>query len=179
MKFSIILLILCPFVVRFIFPVENIPKCVFWGLSVIVRQFPDACRNRRSLGPLRPPIHPASRRFQGGTATPSAPRSDGTASSSPRGEAVIMMDALRAISFSGGHSVDCHRSHATARSGRGTVREERDGAAGDEEPATKSRASSCQPSKKTDQGDGASGTDRRKWSQARSTVNNLKRTENQ
>ncbi|HQP83239.1 MAG TPA: hypothetical protein PK277_09370 [Methanoregulaceae archaeon] len=34
------------------------------------------------------------------------------------------------------------------RAARGTVREERDGAAGDEEPATKSRAFSCQPSGK-------------------------------
>ena len=44
---------------------------------------------------------PASRRFQGGTATPFAPRPYGTASSSPKGEAVIMKDALRAITFSG------------------------------------------------------------------------------
>ncbi|MGB4236081.1 MAG: hypothetical protein WBJ52_08485 [Methanoregulaceae archaeon] len=56
------------------------------------------------------------------------------------------------------------------------VREERDGAADDEEHATKSRASSSKPSKKKNQGDGASGTERREWSRARSTVSNLQRT---
>lgn len=40
-------------------------------------------------------------------------------------------------------------------------------AAGDEEPATKSRASTYNQAEKRDQGDGASGT---KWSRARSTV---------
>jgi len=59
------------------------------------------------------------------------------------------------------------------------VREERDRAAGDEEPATKSRASSYQQYRKRNQGDGASGTDRREWSRARSTVNNLQKTEHQ
>ncbi len=58
------------------------------------------------------------------------------------------------------------------RAVRTTVREERDGAAGDEEPATKSRASTYQQHGKKDQGDGASGTIRRKWSRARSTDSN-------
>ncbi|HNO08519.1 MAG TPA: hypothetical protein PKJ03_07320 [Methanoregulaceae archaeon] len=62
------------------------------------------------------------------------------------------------------------------RAVRAMVREERDGAAGDEEPATKSRASTYQQCRKRDQGDGASGTDRREWSRARSTVNNTQQT---
>jgi len=41
------------------------------------------------------------------------------------------------------------------RTVRGTVREERDGAAGDEEQATKSRASLSHQSRKREQGDGA------------------------
>ena len=34
----------------------------------------------------------------------------------------------------------------------------------------------CQQARMKDQGDGASGTDRREWSRARSTVSNLQRT---
>ncbi len=102
----------------------------------------DALGNRRLLGPLRPPTLPTSRRFQVGTATPFAPRLDRTASSSPKGEAVIMKDALRAIPLSGAFCGLSQYLMQQRRAVRGTVREERDGAAGDEEPATKSRASS-------------------------------------
>jgi len=46
-------------------------------------------------------------------------------------------------------------SQQQQRAVRAAVREERDGATGDEEPATKSRASTYQHSWKKDQGDGA------------------------
>lgn len=52
------------------------------------------------------------------------------------------------------------------------VREERASAAGDEKPATKSRASTYYQFRKRDQGDAARETDRREWSRARSTVSN-------
>ena len=135
--------------------------------------------NRRSFGPLWPPTPPASRRFQGGTATPFAPHHDGTASSFPKGEAVIVMHALRAIPLSGAFCGLSQYLMQQRRAVRATVREERYGAAGDEEPATKSRASTCHQARMKDQGDGASGTDRREWSRARSTVSHLQRTENQ
>jgi hypothetical protein len=53
-----------------------------------------------------------------------------------------MMDALRAITFSGACCGFSQYLMQQRRAVRATVREERDGAAGDEEPATKSRASS-------------------------------------
>ena len=68
----------------------------------------------------------------------------------------------------------------TATSGPcNAVREERDGAAGDEEPATKSRASSVLTIQEEKAGEGASGADRREWSRARSTVTNPQATGDQ
>ncbi len=61
-------------------------------------------------------------------------------------------------------------SQQQRRAVRATFREERAGAAGDEEPETKSRASTYQQCRKGDQGDGVSGTDRREWSRVRSTI---------
>jgi len=90
----------------------------------------------------------------------------------PTGEAVIVKDALRAIPLSGAFWVLSQCLMQQRRAVRAMVREERDRAAGDEEPATKSRASSYQQYRKRNQGDGASGTDRREWSRARSTVSN-------
>jgi len=54
-----------------------------------------------------------------------------------------------------GHSGYNHVFVQQRRAVRGTVCEERDGAAGDEEPATKSRASLFHQSRKREQGDGA------------------------
>jgi len=95
-----------------------------------------------------------------------------------QGEAVIMMDALRAITFFGafcGNTV----FRVTATSGPCNGPRGAGNAAGDEEPATKSRASTYQQCRKRYQGDGASGTDMREWSRARSTVSNLQRTGDQ
>jgi len=92
---------------------------------------------------------------------------------------VIVKDALRAIPLSGAFWVLSQCLMQQRRAVRAMVREERDRAAGDEEPATKSRASSYQQYRKRNQGDGASGTDRREWSRARSIVRNSQETRNQ
>ncbi|OPX96724.1 MAG: hypothetical protein A4E59_01023 [Syntrophorhabdus sp. PtaB.Bin027] len=60
----------------------------------------------------------------------------GPGSSSPMEEAVIMMHTLRATPLSGAFWVVSQCLMQQRRAVCGTVREERDGAAGDEEPAT-------------------------------------------
>ena len=87
------------------------------------------------------PTLPASRRFQGGTATPFAPRlKDGLLLSHGRGSDHEGCPSGHA--FSGAFCGVSRCLMQQRRAVRATVREERDGAAGDEEPATKSRASS-------------------------------------
>ena len=66
-----------------------------------------------------------------------------------------MMDALRAITFSGACCGFSQYLMQQRRAVRATVREERDGAAGDEEPATTSLASTHHQPRKKEQGDGA------------------------
>ncbi|HPA07865.1 MAG TPA: hypothetical protein PLK36_05430 [Methanoregulaceae archaeon] len=65
------------------------------------------------------------------------------------------------------------------RAVRETVREEREGAAGDEEPATKSRVSSLPTVQDEKQGRRCERNGPEEWSRARSTDNSLQRTGNQ
>ncbi|HPA07864.1 MAG TPA: hypothetical protein PLW73_05170 [Methanoregulaceae archaeon] len=82
------------------------------ALDLVLMHSVTGARSGRCGHPLSRPLV-ASR---GGTATPFAPRPDGTASSSPKGEAVIMIDALRATPFSGAfYRITVF--HATATSG--------------------------------------------------------------